>query len=223
MEVLLHPQLVAVWAEWKSKYSGWFTWNVWHLLRFVTFLLKEHINWRKHFSGHIMCIRTVTRGCFKILSRQDVQMTTISMAYLLLFCSLFGSLLFGALWHILWQCAWLLNDAMPSKTQTPLTMHFLCNIFLYSANSLLAFCLCRYHARPWVEAAKRLTLPLPTWSSQSGIGRGRVGGQCITHMNIPIINSNRWVLCRNGGIKRMYWLAVGAPNLVWGTEKAFLK
>lgn len=62
--------LAAVWAEWKSKRAAVWPGMSGTWFCFITFLLKEHINWRKHFSTHTTCMYAFTRECFTVLSHQ---------------------------------------------------------------------------------------------------------------------------------------------------------
>lgn len=84
------------------------------------------------------------------------------------------------------RIAWPLMYATPSYTQIPLTVLFclhVCKIFLYLTSIELAFCLCQVLDK--TVSAKRLMLPVPSWSSQSRIGRSGVGGSALdTYFNV---------------------------------------
>lgn len=52
-----------------------------------------------------------------------------------------------------------------------------CKIFLYLTPIELAFCLCLVLGK--TVSAKRLMVPVPSWSSKSRIGRSGVGGSAL--------------------------------------------
>lgn len=118
-----------------------------------------------------------------------------------------------------------LHDCLcTSCPATPRSHSLFCFVCLCAKSFLtsieLAFCLCLVLGK--TVSAKRLMLSVPSWSSQSRIGRSGVGGQHWT--NISVFNStmsggqkyrcSERVLCDRG---------MGGPNVVWGSGKPFLK